>query len=334
MDTTTKPKVGATDFFLYLGYITTFYVFIVTYITFLFSLINTLFPDRQYNYYDPYGTGMRFAVSTLIVATPLCIFLLKKIYAQLRENPDRNELWIRKWGLYFTLFISIAALAIDLIVLINTFLGGEITTRFTLKAVVILLIGAAVYWHTRKELTNSIAEKPKLAKTLGWSVALVVLASIVIGFSYIGSPTLLRNVRDDNQRESDLSSIRYQVIDYYRVKKGVLPVSLDELNIGNPDQINIPTDPKTNEAYVYKLLESKTVNGKVLAIFVLCATFVEDGSVDERLQNAGGSSMSRPTYDSIYPEQTGTDFSKHTAGAVCFETSLDPERFPDMEKKI
>ena len=329
MDTTTKPKVGATDFFLYLGYIITFYVFIVTYITFLFSLINTIFPDRQFNYYDPYGTSMRFSVSMLIVATPLFIFLLKKIYSKLRENPLQQELSIRKWGLYLTLFLSITALAIDLVVLINTFLGGEISARFTLKAIVVLLIGAAVYWHTRQELKESLAMKPKRAKTLGWAVIGIVLASIVVGFTYIGSPTLLRNVRDDNQRENDLSTIRYQIVNYYQSKNGTLPVTLAEMNVGNPYPQEIPTDPATEQPYGYRVLESKMVNKVSFPSFELCATFSEDGSADKRVQG-----VSEGVSSDAYSLEFESDFSNHPKGNKCYEISIDPQRYRPTEKPL
>jgi len=323
MDTTTKPKVGATDFFLYLGYIVTFYVFIVTYVTFLFSLINTLFPDRQYNYFDPYGTGMRFSVSMLIVATPLFIFLLKKIYAKLKENPLQNDLWIRKWGLYLTLFLSITALAVNFVVLINTFLGGEISTRFILKALTIIIIATAVWWHTKQELHNAIAMRPKLAKGLGLSVIGIVLASIITGFIFIGSPTLLRNIRDDNQRENDLSNIRTQIVNYYQSKNSVLPTTLADVNLGNPYPQEIPTDPATESAYGYRILESKIVNKVAFPAFELCATFSEDGSVDDR------SSVEPlvPKSEIGYYGEFESDFSKHPAGDKCFEITIDPQRF-------
>jgi hypothetical protein len=325
-NTTTKPKVTGADFFLYLGCIVTFYVFIITYATFLFSLINTFFPDRQYNYYDPYGTGMRLSVSMLVVATPLFIFLLKKIYTKLRSYPLENDLWIRKWGLYLTLFLSIAALAIDLVVLINTFLGGEISTRFTFKALIILIIGAVVWWHTKQELHNNIAVKPKLAKGLGIAVIVVVLASVVTGFYFIGSPTLLRNIRDDNQRESDLTNIRGQVVNYYQSKNGVLPNTLADVNLGNPYPQDIPNDPETGSMYGYKILESKKVGTSTFPTFELCATFKEDNSVDERVQGAG--SISQPSYDSMGGYNgSESGFSKHAAGDKCFEVNIDPQRF-------
>lgn len=330
MDTnTTKPKVGAGDFFLYLGYIIAFYTCIATYLTFLFSLINTLFPDRQYNYYDTYGSGMRFAVSMLIVATPLCIFLLKKIYTKLREHPEQKDLWIRRWGLLLTLFLTITALAIDLVVLINTFLGGEITTRFTLKAITVLVIGAAVYWYTKQELNNTLAPRPTVTKSLAWVVAIIIIASLITGFSYIGSPTLLQHIKDDNQREIDISNIRYQIVNYYQSKNGTLPKTLEAMNAGNPYPQEIPKDPETGLPYKYQILADKVINTTTkFPTFELCATFAEDGSVDERVQNAGGTLVSRPTgIKGGYVADNETDFSKHPVGETCFKISIDPERY-------
>jgi hypothetical protein len=328
MDTTPKTKTTAMDFFLYLGFITSLYVFIGTFATFIFSIINTLFPDRQYNYYDPYGSAMRFSVSVLIVATPLFMFLLKKIYAHLREDAEGANLWIRRWGLYLTLFLAIAALSIDLVVLINTFLGGEISARFVAKAVTVLALSGAVWWFTRQELHNSLAFRPKLAKGLGWGVAAVVLLSLVVGFSYIGSPTLLRNIRDDNQREQDLSNIRYQILEYYQTKNATLPKTLDEMTLGNPYSQEIPLDPKSMQAYGYTITEPQIVDKVAFPAFELCAVFAEDGAVDKRVQGlGGGESMSYATYDSAFPSEIQNDFSMHPAGNKCFEISIDPERF-------
>lgn len=329
MEQTTKPRVTAADFFLQIGFIAAFYTFIITYVTFLFSLINTFFPDRQYNYYDPYGSQMRFSVSMLLVVTPLFLYLLKKIYERINANPERKDLWVRRWGLYATLFLSILALAVDLVILINTFLGGEITTRFFLKALTVILVAGAVWWHTRQEFKDTLADEPKKAKALGWGVILLVVISIGTGFYFIGSPTTLRDVRDDNQREADISNLRYQVVNYYRSKNGTLPGTLDELNVGNPYAMALPTDPATKQPYGYAVIASTTVNGIEYPSFQLCATFALDGSADERVQGAGRSAMPSTVYDSYMPEWPSEDqISKHPAGNKCFDFSIDPERYP------
>jgi hypothetical protein len=61
----------------------------------------------------------------------------------------------------------------------------------------------------------------------------------------------------------------------------------------------------------------------------LCTVFSEDGSVDDRVQGAGGGvSVSKPSYDGgQYYGEFESDFSKHPAGDKCFEITIDPQRF-------
>ncbi len=346
-----KARVGAIDFFLHLGFIAALYTFLGTLISFAFSIINTAFPDRQYNSFDPYASGMRFSVSMLIVVTPLMLYLLKKIYAHMREEPARKDLWVRKWGLYLTLTLAIIALAIDLVTLINTFLSGEISTRFVMKALVVIVIAALVWWFTRHEIQNTLADRPKLARGLGGGVIAIVLILIVTGFSYIGSPTLLRNIRDDNQRESDLQNIKYQVLNFYQSKNARLPSSLEEMTMGDYYGGNLPTDPATGAAYEYRVLPEKTVMAtstkpgvrpvaSAFPTFALCATFAEDGKVDERVQNSGNEGgkgiapMASEMVDiGAYPYYSdSTMFKTHSAGHACFEVSIDPERYPPFQR--
>lgn len=337
-----KAKVGATDFFLHLGFIAALYTFIGTLISFIFAIINTVFPDRQYEYFDPYATGMRFSVSMLIVVTPLMLYLLKKIYAHMRTEPAKKDLWVRKWGLYLTLTLAIIALAIDLVVLINTFLGGEISSRFIIKALTVIIIGVLVWLFTKREISNTLADEPKLAQRYGWSIIATVVIALIVGFSYIGSPTLLRNIRDDNQRETDLQNIKYQVLNYYQSKNAKLPLTLNEMLLGNPYGQILPKDPATDQPYEYRILPdtivtaSSTTPGKApvaakYPTFALCAVFAEDGTVDKRVQDSGskgGIALPAPGYDMSYPYYPeNQDFSDHPAGNKCFEVSIDPQRY-------
>ncbi len=341
-----KAKVGATDFFLHFGFIAALYTFLGTFISFIFSIINTVFPDRQYNYFDPYASGMRFSVSMLIVLTPLMLYLLKKIYSHLRSDPAKKDLWVRRWGLYLTFTLAIIALAVDLVVLINTFLGGEISARFIAKALTVIVVGGLVWWFTRREIKSTLAEEPKTARNLGWGVIGIVVILLITGFSYIGSPTLLRNIRDDNQREMDLQNIKYQVLNYYQSKNATLPATLEEISLGNLYGGQFPVDPATEQPYGYRVLPAKSVTSTSTRpgirpvtvqypTFELCATFAEDGSVDERVQNSGkgrgGVSMPVPSlaYDMSYPYYPDNEqFNEHPAGNKCFEISIDPERYP------
>lgn len=341
MEPTLKPKVTAKDFFLNLGVFVVLYTLVATFLTYMFSVINSVLPDVRdaYNYYDPYGYSMRMSVSILIVATPLLVYLLRTVHKMIEVDPAKKETWIRRWGLFLTLFLSIVMLAIDLIVFINTFLGGEIASRFVWKVVVTLLVGAALVWYTRSELKNSFSENRKNAVLTGWIFGIVILASIVFGFTLIGSPTLIRAVRDDNQREMDLQNLNGQILNYYQSKGTGLPVSLEEMTSGDPYATKLPTDPVTKQGYKYEVVRQgpKYVAGAVVAsssfaAYKLCATFDQDGEVDKRIQDAGGTGGSivrpMPVYDSMYYGGYESRFDTHPAGEHCFDISIDPQRYP------
>lgn len=341
MESTLKPKVTAKDFFVNLGVFVVLYTLVATFLTFMFSVINSVLPDVSdaYNYYDPYGESMRLSVSILIVATPLLVYLLRTIHKMIAIDPAKKETWVRRWGLFLTLFLSIVMLAIDLVVFINTFLGGEIASRFVWKVIVTLLVGVALVWYTRSELKNEFSENRKRAVTTGWVFGAIILASVIFGFTLIGSPTLIRTVRDDNQRETDLQNLNSQITNYYQSKGAGLPLNLEEITAGDPYATKLPTDPVTKQNYKYEVVRQgpKYVAGAVVAsssfpAYKLCATFEEDGDIDKRIQSAGGmgGSIARPipAYDSYYYGGYEDRFSTHPAGEHCFDISIDPQRFP------
>lgn len=336
----TKPKTGIKDFFMYAGFFVVLYTIVGTFINFIFSIINSTFPDRQFNYADPYGSGMRIAVSILIVLTPVLMLLLKAIYSELRATPEKKDLWPRRWGLYITFVLTIIALASDLITLIYKFLGGEISGRFIWKAVVILIIGGILWLFTHLELKNIMASSQKRTKISAWILIVAMIASIVTGLMFIGSPSFLRNVRDDNTREAHLSSLQSKVLNYHR-SKGRLPGTLLEIVEGDPYATKIPVDPKTGAEYGYNIGAVKNINGTMHSTFNLCADFVEDGTADDRLQNSGkvvgqsGHSMSatramsydESDYYGTYEGQKVINYDDHGQGQKCFEVTFDPMKY-------
>src|SRR3989344_7189970 len=134
----TKPRITPRSFFLQLAAVGAFYISAVSFITLLFQYVDVLFPDQLNSYYyDPYSAGIRWAIAALIVIFPLYIWLQRTINNDLEREPEETS-GLRKWLTYFTLFIAGITIVVDLICLITLFLGGQITTRFVLKALVVL----------------------------------------------------------------------------------------------------------------------------------------------------------------------------------------------------
>ena len=183
-------KVTPKDFFLWAGAMVALYGSVISFITLLFEYINYVFPDPlAYYYSDPFSGSIRFAMASLIVLVPVALALLSVIRRDIAADKHKNDLWVRRWALFLTVFIAGAAVVGDLITLINYFLGGDITTRFVLKVAVLLLVAGAVFLHFLADLRGYWNENPGRAKIVGYAAGLVVVLAILSGFLIMGSPT-------------------------------------------------------------------------------------------------------------------------------------------------
>jgi hypothetical protein len=316
-----QPKTTAKDFFLYLASFAALYASAISLISLLFTIINRAFPDSLNSYYfayDPYTAGMRAAIATLVIIFPVYLFLAAYLNRYLRANPDRKEISVRKWLTYLTIFITSITLVTDLIVLVNTFLGGEITSRFTLKVVAVLFVAGSVLWYYLYDLKKSFApEMPNRSKLIISVASVAVLASLITGFAYIGSPMKARFIKLDNMRISDLQTIQSQLIYSHWQQKASLPDSLEDLT--DPiSGFSVPNDPETGADYEY--VKTGHLSFKLCATFDL-ASEVIDGDLKTR------SSV-------YYPGASENENWKHEAGKQCFDRTIDPELYRPFEKDV
>jgi uncharacterized membrane protein (DUF106 family) len=59
---------------------------------------------------------------------------------------------VRRWLTYLTLFVSAGVLIADLVTMVYNVLGGELTTRFVLKVLVVGAIAGGVFWYYLTDL--------------------------------------------------------------------------------------------------------------------------------------------------------------------------------------
>ena len=307
----TEPaKLTPKDFVLYTGIMTTLYASVFSFILLLFQYINYLFPD-DLAYNDPYSGTMRGTIATLLVIFPLYIALTRVTNQDIRKHPEKEELWFRKWLLYITLFIAGVAIIIDLIVLINGFLSGGLTTPFLLKILAVLFVVGGGFGYYALALRGYWKERERASKLYGVIVALVVLVSIVSGFFIMGSPQTQRLLKYDEQKISDLQEIQWQVIRYWE-DTGEVPETLAELS--DPLVFSVPNDPQTEEAYGYEKRGEQE--------FTLCATFNK-----ATLENRRNTNVYFPL-GGQFLEDTWV----HPEGEYCFSRVINPKRFPVKEK--
>lgn len=296
----------------------TLYVSAISLITLLFQYVNVLFPDRlNYGYdYDPFSGPIRFAMASLIIFFPLYVLFTRLVHQDIRRDPEKGEGGLRKWLIYITLFVAGVTIAGDLVALVNTFLSGELTARFLLKVLIILVVvggGFLYYWH---ELKGTWERRERESKMIGGVVSLLVLATLVGGFFVIGSPMKARELRFDAMRVRDLQTLQMQVVNYWQAKEALPPTleALEDPLLG----FAVPVDPETGDPYDYRPVGALT--------FQLCAIF---NLPREAGETAGGPSRSFAPRE---PFAFGESW-EHAAGEACFERTIDPELFPPRQAK-
>ncbi|MEK7193574.1 MAG: DUF5671 domain-containing protein [Patescibacteria group bacterium] len=148
---TSIQKTSPGDFFLHLLAIITLYASAISFGTLIFNYINYFIPDplQEGSYIrDAISSGIRWSIATLIIVFPAYIitsWYLNKSYA---VTPYKRNLRIRRWLIYFTLFVTALIIIGDLVGLVYGLLGGlELTLRFILKVLTVLFITGSVFWY-------------------------------------------------------------------------------------------------------------------------------------------------------------------------------------------
>lgn len=301
------PKITPKDFFLHIGVIASLYFSAVVFIQLVFAIINTVIEDPLEIYYFADESSLRFAIAALIIGFPLFIFLSWLLHNEEVKNPAKQRFPLRKWLIYLTLFIAGATIAIDLIVLINSFLAGDLSARFILKVITVLAVALVVFGYFYHELKRE-PENRKGIRILGGIVSLVVLAFVIWGVVLAGSPFQARLERFDQQKVNDLQLIQSHVIDYW-INTESLPENLTQVEDAVRG-VRIPTDIQTGANYQYNALGELS--------FELCALFNTASTETESLME-----FPRPI-GGVFIEN---EFWTHDEGEVCFERTINPERF-------
>lgn len=306
-----QTKTTAKDFFIYLGVIIGLYVSSISFLMLAFQVINKIFPLAG-EYAGNIDSSIRSALAALIIFFPAFIYISYLANNDLKANPDKKDMWIRRWMVFLTLFVAGLTIAIDLTTLIYRFLGAEdLTTRFFLKVFFVLAVAVTVFRSTLSDFKRETFEYTKSMKTRGYIVAFVILASVVYGIVLIGSPSAQRAKMMDDQRINDLSNIQSQIVYTQWQNKGEVPASLDALK----DPISgytLPTDPETKLSYEYKMLSKNS--------FELCATFRTESlaTTDKTIAKP----VSYPYVNGMINENW-----QHEIGRTCFTRTIDPSLY-------
>lgn len=300
----TTPK----DFFLNLGATVALYLSVIAIINLIFSIADYYLPDALNNYFN--ASSIAWPISMLVIIIPILYVIEFLINKDISKTPEKRELWIYRWRIYLTIFLTIALIGTDLIVLINTYLNGEISARFIYKVLAVLIVGGVIGKYYFFNIYTNFKISKFVVKANAWFGLLLVVVAIVFGFIAVGSPTKQRAFKFDSQRVSDLQNIQSQIINYWQTKAS-LPKTLTDLNDPIANSI-IPKDPDTNLSYEYSITNNLQ--------FKLCAVF----SLKSQ------DNINRTIYSPAYIG----DSWKHDSGRVCFERTIDQQRYPATQAQV
>ncbi len=292
-----------------------------------YQIINKYFPDplaRSY-YRGRFSTkAIHYSISALLIGFPMYYFSMRLWFRSFRRGEGKIETLLTKWLTYLVLLIASIVIVGDLIIALFTFLQGEISIRFILKAVTILGIFGAIFWFyflERRKIQYRQEISHKTFQIFGLVISVIIVTGIILGFMAGGLPAMERKRSFDEQRANDLADISQCLENYARQYKR-LPNSLEELNKTTYSHCANKKDPETKKPYEYRIVsQSKTVGKNKEAEFELCANFSlksEDNSV----------SNSSPYY------ARQNQWFQHTAGRNCDRMQVVLEREGMRELRI
>jgi hypothetical protein len=315
-----KPRTTPKDFFLWAGAMVALYWSVIAFIFLVFNYIDYAFPNAlSYLAQNPYDSGVGNEMAAIVVLFPVYVVLMWLIRRDAARDISRKEIWVRRWALILTLFLAGVSIAGDLIVLLSTsFSGNELTAGFLLKTLILLLVAAGIFMHFIADFWGYWDKNLRYNRFAGAAAGLLLALTVIAGFVMFGTPWQAREYRLDAQRVADLRNVQLYILQYWQ-SKDALPANLTDLN----DPISsseVPTDPQSGSQYGYKITGTTS--------FELCADF--------NASDYSATPYTQPEPANLYGVSSGggiSDYWGHAAGYICFDRTIDPQRYPPINTK-
>ncbi|MCK9393421.1 MAG: DUF5671 domain-containing protein [Candidatus Paceibacterota bacterium] len=223
--------------------------------TMFFEFINKFFPLIQNNYYGE-NSGLKFAISGVIISFPIFYLIKSFIYKGIKKGDLAINSSIRKWLTYFIIFISAVVMIGSLIGLLNNFLDGETTFNFVLKAITVLVISSAIFTFYFYDI-KSREINGKFIMAYFVMSAIIVCIALVSSFFIIESPTEARSRKIDQKILSNFETVKRGLEQYY-VDNTKLPSNLDELKAQEYSYIDSAefVEESTGKYYNYEVVDA------------------------------------------------------------------------------
>lgn len=235
----------------------------------IFQIINKKIVDELI--FAPGGfsqEALKFAISAIIIATPIYFVMMWLINKNLLSGRLEKESAVRKWLTYFILLIAAVVMIGWLIATMNSFLNGELTLKFILKALTAILISALIFSFYLYDMKRKDPTKNNnVVRAYYYGSMALVLIVLISGFFFIDSPVEVRRQRYDQNIILKFDQI-YNAVNAYYNENNKLPSDLNKILSGGSSYYLIENDildPSTNKPIEYKIINNDS--------FELCSTF-------------------------------------------------------------
>ncbi len=218
-----------------------------------FDLIEAWVPDATVDRFNGFVIGsISRELASIIVAFPAFIWATRSILRDQMENPDKAESAVRRWVSNIGLLLTALVFLGDLIAFVTSLLQGELTTRFALRCLVVLVLAGAVFLYYSRGLGKSRTLPPIMwHRMFAGCAGLAMVLTLGFGFWSTGSPSSVRVLNEDNRRVRDLYDLTVQ-IENKRYSGGLQgpPASLADVAL-------TASDPFSGQAYEYRRLDGE-----------------------------------------------------------------------------
>jgi len=291
---------------LQLGSLITLFVSLGFFIGLLFSIITLQFPDAADGSWEIQSAkeSLRLCFAMVLVFFPAYLGLTRTVNKIRRTEQQTTYTGFTKWLIYLALLLAGLILLSDLVAVILSYLEGDITLRFILKALSVLVVVGSAFIYYLLDAQGYWLQREKLSIWYGVIVTLLIIVGLGYALTFIDSPREVREQRIDQSQLSDLQTMQWQLQNFITVENRV-PESLSEVT-----DVTIPTAPEGRTDYRYE----KTETG-----FMLCATF----NTNSQPPDTSFVTPIDKTAVILNPDQW-----EYVAGETCFERTVQLATVP------
>jgi hypothetical protein len=137
------PESGARNVFFYLLMFLNLYLSAIGAIMLTWGLADLWFTDPLQEFSDG-SSSVRSGIAMVVVAFPAFLYLARYVRQNIAPSDAIRKSLIRRILTYLTLFVVALTAIVDVITLIYNFLGGDLTGRFAVRALGILVVSGLV----------------------------------------------------------------------------------------------------------------------------------------------------------------------------------------------